>query len=98
MFNNQPEAISAFESVIRYWAEYGIAPEQMNYKTKQIISASYLLRPQALYSAAVMNKYVPKPRYLMAGDYFFSIVKFCQNGTNGFAVLRDVRTLEKMIN
>lgn len=97
MFNNQPEAISAFESVIRYWAEYGIAPEQMNYKTKQIISASYLLRPQALYSAAVMNKYVPKPRYLMAGDYFYSsIVKFCQNGTNGFAVLRDVRTLEKM--
>lgn len=84
------------ESVIKYWAEYGIAPEQMNYKTKQVISASYLLRPQAIQSAAVLYR-MTKDRYLKAGDYMYSsMIKFCKNGTNGFVALRDVRTLEKM--
>ena len=91
------EAENMMESVIKYWAEYGIAPEQMNYKTKQVISASYLLRPQAIQSAAVLYRMTSKDRYLKAGDYMYSsMIKFCKNGTNGFAALRDVRTLEKM--
>lgn len=96
-YGNIKEAEKIFESIIRYWSEYGIGPEQMNYKTKQVISAAYLLRPQPLYSAAIMNKYIADSRYLHAGDYFYtSMVKFCRNSDNGFAVLRDVRTLEKM--
>lgn len=94
---NIKEGENIFESVLKYWAEYGIAPEQMNYKTKQVISASYLLRPQPIQAAAVLYKITGKDRFLKGGDYMYtSLVKFCQNGENGFAALRDVRTLEKM--
>ncbi len=97
LYGNSAEADVVFESVIRYWAEFGMPPEQMNYKTKQVISASYLLRPQPLLSAAVMNKYGNKARYLQAGNFFYTqLVKFCRNDDNGFVALRDVRTLEKM--
>lgn len=94
---NIKEAESLMESVIKYWTEYSIAPEQMNYKTKQVIAASYLLRPQALQSAYVIYKETSKPRYQKAGEVMYStIVKFCKNSSGGFAALRDVRTLEKM--
>jgi len=97
LYGNKTEADLVFESVIRYWSEYGMAPELMNYKSKQVISASYLLRPQPLLSAAVLNKYGNKSRYLQAGNYFYTqLVKFCRNDDNGFVALRDVRTLEKM--
>ncbi len=94
---NIKEAENLMESVIKYWAEYSIAPEQMNYKTKQVISASYLLRPQAIQSSFVLYKFTGKPRYLKAGELMYTtMVKFCKNNVNGFAALRDVRTLEKM--
>jgi hypothetical protein len=91
------EGEGLMESVIKYWAEYGIAPEQMNYKTKQVISASYLLRGQPIQSSAAFYRMTGKDRYLRSGEFMYnSIVKFCKNGQNGFAALRDVRTLEKM--
>lgn len=94
---NLKEAESLMESVIKYWTEYSIAPEQMNYKTKQVISASYLLRHQPIQSAFVLYKATSKPRYQKAGEVMYTtVVKFCKNNAAGFAALRDVRTLEKM--
>ena len=96
-YGDMKEGENLMESVIKYWSEYGIAPEQMNYKTKQVLSASYLLRAQPIQSSAIYYKITGKDRYLKSGEYMYtSMVKFCKNGANGFAALRDVRTLEKM--
>ena len=96
-YGDLKEGENLMESVIKYWSEYGIAPEQMNYKTKQVISASYLLRAQPIQASTVFYKMTGKDRYLRSGEYMYNaLVKFCKTGSNGFASLRDVRTLEKM--
>ena len=92
----EKDAKQLMESVIKYWIDYSIEPEYMNYKTKQVLSPQYVLRPEAIESAYYLYYYTGDERYLRAGKRIFdSIVKFCKHST-GYAALRDVRTLEKM--
>lgn len=96
MNGNLNEAEKLFESVLRLWFEYGIGLESLDYKTFQVIGASYLLSGEPLESALILYKLTNKDRPLRAGtNMIHSVVKFCQDD-QVFASLKDVRILEKM--
>lgn len=84
-----------FESYLRLWFEYGIAPDQMDYKTFRIASASYLLRGEPLESCLIMSRLGSERAYRAGNNMYFSISKFCKTDS-GFSALKDVRNLEKM--
>jgi len=83
------------ESSFRMWSMYGIEPEELNYKSMQIVSPGYLLRPEIIESTYYLYHYTRNPKYLRMGQTMFEdFAKYCRTD-EGYAALKSVVTKEK---
>ena len=83
------------ESGVRMWALHGIEPEEFDYRTMQVVSASYQLRPEIVESAYYLFHETRDPRYLEMGRTFFdALVRHCRVD-NGYTVLTSVVAKQK---
>lgn len=84
------------ESCYRMWKHFGIEPEELNYKTFEVTSPYYILRPENIESAFYLYRKTKNPKYLEMGKTFFeSIKKYCRID-EGYASLKNVMSKEKM--
>ncbi|HYO98941.1 MAG TPA: glycoside hydrolase family 47 protein [Pyrinomonadaceae bacterium] len=82
-------------SSFKMWTTYGIEPEQLNYRSMQIESAGYPLRPEIVESTYYLYHYTRDPQYLRMGETLFEdFVKHCRTEA-GYASLKSVVTKEK---
>ena len=82
-------------SCYKMWNLEGIEPEQLNYKTMEIISPQYFLRPEIIESAYYLYHYTGDEKYLKMGETFLkALLKYCRT-SEGFASLKSVITKEK---
>lgn len=82
-------------SSFKMWTTFGIEPEQLNYRTMQIESAGYVLRPEIVESTYYLYHYTRDPQYLRMGETLFNdLVKHCRTET-AYAALRSVVSKEK---
>jgi mannosidase alpha-like ER degradation enhancer 2 len=82
-------------SSFKMWTAYGIEPEQLNYRTMQIESPGYPLRPEIVESTYYLYQLTGDRQYLRMGESLFdSFVKYCRTEA-GYAALRNVVTKEK---
>ena len=92
---NLQQAEKLQESCFKMWNLQGIEPEQIDYSTMEIISPSYLLRPEIIESAYYLYHYTKDPKYLKMGEAIFNdIKKYCRTD-DGYAALKNVITKEK---
>jgi len=83
------------KSILTMWNIYGLEPEVINYKTMEVTSPSYIVRPEAIETTYYLWHFTKDPIYYEAGKHLFeSIEKYCQLD-NGYAEIKDVRTMEK---
>jgi hypothetical protein len=84
------------ESCYKMWTHFGIEPEEFNYKTFEVTSPYYILRPENIESAFYLYRATKNPKYLEMGKTFFdSIIKYCKVD-EGYASLKSVMSKEKM--
>jgi hypothetical protein len=84
------------ESCFKMWTHFGIEPEEFNYKTFEVTSPYYILRPENIESAFYLYRATSNPKYLEMGKTFFdSIIKYCRID-EGYASLKSVMSKEKM--
>ncbi|HJR06902.1 MAG TPA: glycoside hydrolase family 47 protein [Pyrinomonadaceae bacterium] len=82
-------------SSFKMWTTYGIEPEELNYRTMEIKSAGYPLRPEIVESTYYLYHYTGDPQYLRMGETLFEdFVKHCRTEA-GYATLKSVVTKEK---
>lgn len=82
-------------SSFKMWTTYGIEPEQINYRTMQIESAGYPLRPEIVESTYYLHRLTGDPQYLRMGETLFDdFVRHCRTEA-GYAALRSVVSKEK---
>jgi len=83
------------ESSFKMWNLTEIEPEELDYTTMSITSASYHLRPEIVESTYYLYHYTHDPQYVRTGEKLFKdFVRSCRV-ENGYAALKDVRTKEK---
>lgn len=84
------------ESCYRMWKHFGIEPEELNYKTFEVTSPYYILRPENIESAFYLYRKTKDPTYLEMGITFFeSIKKYCRID-EGYASVKSIMSKEKM--
>ena len=84
------------ESCFKMWTQFGIEPEEFNYKTFEVTAPYYILRPENIESAFYLYRATKNPKYLEMGKIFYnSIDKYCKVD-EGFASLKSVMSKEKM--
>ncbi len=77
-------------SSFKMWTTFGIEPERMDYRTMQVKSAGYPLRPEIVESAYYLAHFTGDPQYLRMGEALFnSFVKHCRTEV-AYAALSDV--------
>lgn len=82
-------------SSFKMWRTFGVEPEQLNYRTMQIESAGYPLRPEIIESTYYLSRLTGDPQYLRMGEALFDdFVRYCRTET-GYAALRNVVSKEK---
>jgi mannosidase alpha-like ER degradation enhancer 2 len=82
-------------SCYRMWTNFGIEPEEINYRTFEVTAPYYILRPENIESAFYLYRVTQNPIYLEMGKTFFnSIEKYCKVD-EGFASLKSVMSKEK---
>jgi mannosidase alpha-like ER degradation enhancer 2 len=82
-------------SSFRMWTLHGIEPEQLNYRTMQVESAGYPLRPEIVESAYYLHRLTGDAAYLRMGETMFEdFVRHCKTEA-GYAALKSVVTKEK---
>ncbi len=75
-------------SCYKMWNLEGIEPETINFKTMEITSPYYVLRPEIIESAYYLYHYTQDEKYLEMGKTFLDgIVKYCRT-KDGFAELK----------
>lgn len=90
-----PRATRLQKSCYRMWTLQGIEPEMFDYKTRQIVSPAYMLRPENIESAYYLYYYTGRERYLNMGrEYLDSIIAFCKTDA-GYTCLKNVITKEQ---
>ena len=83
-------------SCYRMWTNFGIEPEEIDYKTFEVTAPYYILRPENIESAFYLYRATQNPKYLEMGKTFFdSIDKYCKID-EGFASLKSIMSKEKM--
>ena len=83
------------DSGFRMWTLHGIEPEELDYRTMEVLGASYQLRPEIVESAYYLFHETRDPRYLEMGRTFFdALVRHCRV-ENGYTVLTNVVTRQK---
>jgi len=82
-------------SSFRMWQLHGIEPEELNYRTMEVTSAGYVLRPEIVESTYYLYHYTKDPKYLAMGQVLFAdFVKHCKTD-EAYASLKSVVTKEK---
>jgi len=77
------------------WKLHGIEPEVLNYKTMEVLSPGYVLRPENIEGAYYLYQYTKDPEYLQMGQTMYrNITEYCKNEM-GFCALKSVVTKEK---
>ncbi len=84
------------ESCYRMWTHFGIEPEELNYKTFEVTSPYYILRPENIESAFYLYRKTKDPKYLEMGITFFESIKKYSRIDEGYASLKNVMSKEKM--
>ena len=75
--------------------KHGIEPEEINYRTMEVLSAGYPLRPEIVESTYYLYQSTKDPAYLRMGQTLFeSFVQQCRTEA-GYAALKSVITKEK---
>ena len=83
------------KSCYKMWTNFGIEPEELNYKTFEVTSPYYILRPENIESAFYLYRKTENPKYLEMGKAFFdSINKYCKID-EGYAALSNVMSKQK---
>jgi hypothetical protein len=83
-------------SCYRMWTHFGIEPEELDYRTFEVTSPYYILRPENIESAFYLYRKTKNPEYLEMGRTFFeSIKRYCRID-DGYASLKNVMSKEKM--
>ncbi len=83
------------ENCFKMWEKWGIEPEQIDYASMEVISPSYVLRPENIESAFYLYHFTRDPVYLEMGKvYLNSLIKYCKT-EKGYAMLKSVITKEK---
>ena len=83
------------ESCFRMWTLRGIEPEVLDYRTMQVTSPGYPLRPEIVESAYYLYSSTKDPKYLDMGRAIFeALVARCRTDS-GYTVLKNVVTGEK---
>jgi mannosidase alpha-like ER degradation enhancer 2 len=83
------------DSGLKMWRLHGIEPEQLDYATMKVTSGGYALRPEIIESAYYLHHYTGDARYRVMGREFFEdFVRHCRTA-DGYAALKDVRTMQK---
>ncbi|HEX6043005.1 MAG TPA: glycoside hydrolase family 47 protein [Pyrinomonadaceae bacterium] len=83
------------DSSFAMWKQAGIEPEVFDYRTKQIKSAGYPLRPEIVESTYYLYHYTRDEKYLQMGERMWKdFVKHCRTD-EGYAALKSVVTKEK---
>jgi hypothetical protein len=81
-------------SSFKMWNLHGIEPERIDYRTMEVISPGYPLRPEILESAYILYHYTRDPRYQEMGTVIVNnLIEHCRVDA-GYAALLDVRTKE----
>jgi mannosidase alpha-like ER degradation enhancer 2 len=82
-------------SSFKMWSQYKIEPEEFDYESRQVVSASYALRPEIVESTYYLYHYTRKGIYLRMGETMFrDFVKYCRT-EEGYAALKSVVTKEQ---
>ena len=83
------------ESGLRMWSLHGIEPEVLDYRTMEVVSPGYQLRPEIVESAYVLHRLTGDPRYVEMGRTIFEdLVRYCRTDT-GYTTLKSVVTKEQ---
>jgi len=83
------------ESCYKLWKDHKIEPEQFDYAKGEVLSGVYFLRPENIESAAYLFHHTGDKKYYEMGKTMFnSIVEHCRV-EEGYAELKDIRTMEK---
>ncbi|MFA8433903.1 MAG: glycoside hydrolase family 47 protein [Marinifilaceae bacterium] len=83
------------ESCRRIWKLYGVEPEQIDYRSKEVVWGHYFLRPGNLESAYYLYQYTRDEKYLKVGqEYFESLIQNCRTEV-GYSELSDIVSKEK---
>lgn len=83
------------ENCYKMWMEFGIEPEQFDYKTRKVLSEPYFLRPENIESAYYLYFYTKDKKYLKMGvDYLESLIKYCKTD-EAYSHLESVITKQK---
>jgi mannosidase alpha-like ER degradation enhancer 2 len=83
------------ESGFRMWALHGVEPEVLDYRTMEVVSAGYRLRPEIVESAYVLHELTGDPRYQEMGRTFLrDLERHCRTEA-GYTVLESVVTKEQ---
>jgi mannosidase alpha-like ER degradation enhancer 2 len=82
-------------SSFKMWSQYKIEPEEFDYVSGQVVSASYALRPEIVESTYYLYHYTRKGAYLRMGETMFrDFVKYCRTA-EGYAALKSVVSKEQ---
>ena len=83
------------DSCFRMWKRHGIEPEVIDYKTMEVKSPGYQLRPEIIESAYYLYESTHDKRYVDMGHVFFdNLKKWCRTD-DGYTTLKSVVTKEK---
>ena len=83
------------QSSFKMWQLHGIEPEELNYRSMEVVHAGYPLRPEIVESAYYLYQLTRNPKYQEMGRQMFSdFVKHCKTD-EGYAALKSVVTKEK---
>jgi mannosidase alpha-like ER degradation enhancer 2 len=83
------------EACLKMWELYGIEPEVLDYRTLEVRSPGYPLRPEIIESAYVLYRTTGDPRYLEMGRTFFSgLIRRCR-ADSAYTTLRNVMSGEQ---
>jgi mannosidase alpha-like ER degradation enhancer 2 len=82
----------------KMWQAHGIEPERLDYRTMEVKSPGYPLRPEIVESTYYLYYFTRDPQYLRMGATLFDdFVRHCRTET-AYAALKDVVSKEKEDN
>jgi mannosidase alpha-like ER degradation enhancer 2 len=83
------------ESGFRMWTLHGIEPELLDYRTMQVVSPGYQLRPEIIESAYTLYRLTGDRRYQLMGRTFLQdLVAYCRTPA-GYTSLKSVLTKQQ---
>jgi mannosidase alpha-like ER degradation enhancer 2 len=76
------------------WAKFHMEPEEFNFRNDSVTSPGYALRPENMESCFYLYRATKDEQYLRMGKKMIDdILSKCKT-TDGFAAVKDVRTME----